>query len=94
MGNVILIGYPEDWIRTLGKRIKKIHFCDFKRGSAELNGFVDLLEGDVNYPEVMKALKEIGYDNYVTLEMDPNYKMFPLHTIKSGMLAMDFILAM
>jgi hypothetical protein len=24
--------YPEDWVLTLGKRIKRIHFKDFKLG--------------------------------------------------------------
>jgi len=94
VGNIILTGYPEDWIRTLGKRIKKLHFCDFKRGSASLAGFCDLLEGDVNFPEVMKALKEIGYDNYLTVEMDPNYKQFPLQSIRSNAVSLDFILTL
>ncbi len=31
VGNVVLYGYPQDWIRTLGKRIVKVHLKDFKR---------------------------------------------------------------
>ena len=29
VGNVVLYGYPQDWIRTLGKRIVKLHIKDF-----------------------------------------------------------------
>jgi len=68
VGNNIYSGFAEDWIRILGKRIKRIHFKDYKHGHAGLEGFGDLLAGDVNYPETMKALREIGYDGPVTSE--------------------------
>ena len=68
VGNVIYSGYPEQWIRILGQRIKRIHFKDFKREVGNLSGFCDLLDGDVNFPAVMQALKEIGYDGPVTSE--------------------------
>lgn len=68
VGNVISTGYPEQWIRILGDRIKRVHFKDFKRDVGTLDGFCDLLDGDVDYPEVMKALREIGYDKSVTSE--------------------------
>ena len=71
VGNVLPFGYPEQWIRILGDRIKRVHLKDFKRSVATAKGFCDLLEGDVNWPEVMQALKEIGYDGYVTAEMMP-----------------------
>lgn len=73
VGNIIYSGYPEQWIRILGNRIKKLHFKDFRRNVGTLSGFVDLLAGDVDYPEVIKALNEIGYTSYVTGEMIPNY---------------------
>jgi len=68
VGNVIQTGFPEQWIRILGKRIKKVHFKDFKESVGTLDGFCDLLDGDVDYAEVMKALREIGYDGPVTAE--------------------------
>jgi hexulose-6-phosphate isomerase len=71
VGNVLLFGYPEHWIRILGERIKRVHIKDFKRSVGTAKGFCDLLDGDVNWPEVMKALKEIGYDGYITAEMMP-----------------------
>jgi L-ribulose-5-phosphate 3-epimerase len=66
IGNVILFGYSQDWIRTLGKRIVKIHLKDFKRRGYE---WTNLLDGDVNWPEVRRALDEIGYDGFLTTEL-------------------------
>jgi L-ribulose-5-phosphate 3-epimerase len=69
VGNVLRSGYPEHWIKILGKRIKGVHFKDFKVNVGTLQGFVDLFEGDVNYPAVMSALKEIGYDGWCVVEV-------------------------
>jgi L-ribulose-5-phosphate 3-epimerase len=66
IGNVILFGYSQDWIRTLGDRIVKIHLKDFKRSGYE---WTNLLDGDVNWKEVRRALDEIGYDGYLTTEL-------------------------
>lgn len=66
VGNVLAFGWPEDWIRTLGKRIKKVHLKDFKRGPRQ---FCNLRDGDVNWPEVRKALREVGYKDFVTSEL-------------------------
>jgi hexulose-6-phosphate isomerase len=68
VGNVILTGYPEQWIHILDARIKRIHFKDFKRDVGNLSGFCDLLDGDVNFPAVMTALRQIGYNGPVTSE--------------------------
>jgi hexulose-6-phosphate isomerase len=66
VGNVIIFGFAQDWIRTLGKRIVKIHLKDFKRSGYN---WPNLLEGDVNWPEVRKALDEIGYRGFLTPEL-------------------------
>jgi len=71
VGNVLLTGYPEQWIRILGERIKRVHVKDFKRSIGTAEGFVDLLEGDVNFQTVKEALADIGYDGYVTAELLP-----------------------
>ncbi len=73
VGNVLAFGWSEDWIRTLGRRIHRIHLKDFKRSTRQ---FVNLLEGDVNWREVRKALDEIGYRGFLTAELsggDVNY---------------------
>ncbi len=92
VGNTLYCGYPEDWVRILGNRIKKVHFKDYRIQAGGLHGFVDLLAGDVDYPEVVKALKEIGYDGWVSAEMIPNYKHHTDAIIYNTSYAMDRIL--
>jgi len=73
VGNVVPFGWPEDWIRTLGPRIKKVHLKDFKGGPGLFEGikgsFVNLRDGSVNWPEVRKAFTEIGYNGWMTCEL-------------------------
>ena len=72
-GNVMQYGYPEDWILTLGQRVKRIHFKDFKLGtSSEAAHFADLLEGDVNWKAVMAALVKTGYSGPISPEIGRN----------------------
>jgi L-ribulose-5-phosphate 3-epimerase len=92
VGNVLYSGYPEQWIRILGKRIKKLHFKDYRRSVGTLSGFVDLLAGDVDYPEVMRALQEIGYNDYAFGEMIPNYTHHTNQIVFNTSNSMDIIL--
>jgi L-ribulose-5-phosphate 3-epimerase len=71
VGNVVLYAFPQDWIRTLGSRIVKIHLKDFSLDRSK-GQFVwkNLGEGDIDWPEVRKALGEIGYAGYVTTELN------------------------
>ncbi len=92
VGNTVHNGYPEQWIRILGARIKKVHFKDYRRQAGGLHGFVDLLAGDVNYPAVMEALRGIGYNNYVSAEMIPPYAFHSEQIIYNTSAAMDAIL--
>jgi L-ribulose-5-phosphate 3-epimerase len=87
-GNVLLFGYPEQWIRILGKRIRKVHIKDFQTGPGV---FTTLLNGDVNYPAVTAALKEVGYDGYLVAEVGPINKGFPTYLIEETSRAMDKI---
>ena len=73
VGNVILFGYSQDWIRTLGKRIVKIHLKDFKRKGYQ---WTNLLEGDVNFKQVRLALEEVGYDGFLTPELSGGDKAY------------------
>ena len=68
VGNVIPFGSPEDWIYSLKERISNVHIKDYRRGVGTIEGFVNLMDGDVNFPGVMKALHEIGYKGYLTAE--------------------------
>jgi hexulose-6-phosphate isomerase len=66
VGNIILYGYAQDWIHTLGHRIIKVHVKDFKRDGYK---WVNLFDGDVNWPLVRRALDEVGYEGPLTAEL-------------------------
>ena len=92
IGNTLYCSYPEHWIKALGKRIKKVHFKDYRVDAGGLHGFVDLLAGDVNYPAVVEALTNVGYNDWVTAEMIPAYKYYSETIIYNTSKAMDAIL--
>jgi L-ribulose-5-phosphate 3-epimerase len=69
VGNVVLYGYPQDWIRTLGHRIVDMHVKDFKHRDDGYQ-WVNLGDGDVDWPEVRKALAEIHYSGTIITELD------------------------
>ena len=73
VGNVVAFAWPEDWILTLGKRIKKVHLKDYKGGpglfGSRKGDFVNLREGSIDWPTVRRAFAEIGYTGYMTTEL-------------------------
>jgi len=68
VGNVVINAYPQDWIRTLGRRIVKLHIKDFTFKD-RIARFVPLREGEIEWPEVYRALQEIGYRGSATVEL-------------------------
>lgn len=69
VGNVLRIGWPEQWIEVLGKRIQKLHIKEFSRTKMNNEGLwkgfdVKLMEGDNRWPKVMKALDKVGYTGW------------------------------
>ena len=62
IANARRFGYPEQWIRTLGGRILEFHCKDYRMSVDNINGFTNLLDGDVNYPAVVAAIRDIGFD--------------------------------
>lgn len=86
-GNATKNGYAHHWIDILGKRIKAVHFKDFVCNIGNLYGFVELLQGDVDFELVMKSLQRINYRGWLTVEQTPT-KHFPeemLVRIKNSM---------
>ena len=69
VGNVVFYGYPQDWIRTLGKSIYKAHIKDFKRTK---DGFewVNLGDGDVDWTAVRQAFADVGYAGSAIAELE------------------------
>jgi hexulose-6-phosphate isomerase len=97
VANTLSFGYPEHWIEILGSRIKRVHFKDYRRNVGTVDGFCDLLSGDVDWPAVMAALHKVGYNGWIAAEMIPPvpfYKHCPEVLIHTTSRAMDAILAL
>ncbi len=93
IGNVMQYGYPQDWILTLGPRIKRVHVKDYKLSSRSEQGrFVGLLEGDVDWKEVMAALRQVGYRGFLSPEI--GYDRNDPDQLEKVSRALDKILAM
>jgi hexulose-6-phosphate isomerase len=65
--NVLRYGKPTntrgaDWVRALGKRLLKFDF----KGYSYAREWVEIGEGDENWPDVLKALDEVGYKDIAT----------------------------
>lgn len=74
VGNVVNYGWPEQWIRILGPRILRIHIKEYSREKRDREGpsagfRVPLGEGDCDWPAVLKALEEVGFQGWATAEV-------------------------
>jgi len=70
VGNVVLYGYPQDWIRTLGASIFKVHLKDFKR-KEDGYAWVNLGDGDIDWTAVRQAFADVGYHGSAIAELEP-----------------------
>ncbi len=88
VGNVHFLGFPHQWIRHLAELIVCVHVKGFHRPTMQ---FRPLLQGDIDWTEVMKALRSVGYDGFLNVEVSP----YPGHPTKSALdnkTALDIIL--
>jgi hexulose-6-phosphate isomerase len=70
VGNVVIYAFPQDWIRTLGARIIKVHLKDFKFDRKNSRwAWPNIGEGDIDWPEVRRAFADIKYTGFVTTEL-------------------------
>jgi L-ribulose-5-phosphate 3-epimerase len=70
VGNVVIHAFPQDWIRTLGPRIVKVHIKDFQMDRKNSRyAWKNIGEGDIDWVEVRRALTEINYNGFVTTEL-------------------------
>lgn len=87
-------GLPRAVGRASGKAHQKAAYVRLPVRPGGIGAFVDLFAGDVDFPAVAKAIAAIGYDDYITLEMLPNYKQFPEVSLYADKYAMDKIAQM
>ena len=96
IGNVLRYGWPEQWIKVLGKRINRIHVKEFDTEKMKKEGLYkgfdcDLTEGSNNWPAIMKALDNAGYTGWAISEQRGG-QIFP--GLQKLTAAMDKIFAM
>ena len=86
VGNVVIFGYPQDWIHTLGKRFRKVHLKDFKvvtHGFSPFQTeFVNLGDGDIDWAAVRQAFADVGYTGWATTELDPGDEPYLRDVVK------------
>jgi len=75
-GNILVYGWPEQWIKILGDRIGRIHIKEFDKQLAESKGKWEgfntkLTEGTVNWSNVMKEIRKHYQSNWLTTEQGP-----------------------
>jgi L-ribulose-5-phosphate 3-epimerase len=93
-GNIMIFQYPEHWIPVLGKRIQNTHLKEFTKKGTDysLETFRPLLDGTTNWPAVMEALDQTGYNGYVTFEYFHPYPHYPEALIHQTVDSLDRIL--
>jgi L-ribulose-5-phosphate 3-epimerase len=85
IGNCMNNGWPEQWIPILGKRIQKVHVKEFSQQKMNKQGVrkgfaVEYLEGDNDWPAIMKALDDVGYTTWGIAE--PAYRPAGVGTLE------------
>jgi L-ribulose-5-phosphate 3-epimerase len=69
IGNHVKYAPPQEWIKALGPLVAKLHVKDFKLNPDGHGGkFVHPRDGSIDWPAVRRALDEVGYDGWGTIE--------------------------
>ncbi len=83
VGNVVLYGFPQDWIRTLGSRIVRLHLKDFKMDRSEGRfDWKNIGEGDIDWQDVRRALNEIRFNGWATTEIEGGERAYLSDVVK------------
>ena len=64
----------EDYVEILGDKVKAVHVKNYKKSGdwgCVLDFGEDILDGDVNFSNIINALNKIGYNGAFTAEMIP-----------------------
>ncbi|HEX7380281.1 MAG TPA: sugar phosphate isomerase/epimerase family protein [Pirellulales bacterium] len=95
-GNIMQYQFPEHWIPILGERIKNVHFKEWDKRTHEfnLNTFRTLLDGTTNWPAVIEALDQTGYDGYLTFEYFHPFEHYPEALVYQTADALDRMLGL
>ncbi len=90
IGNVLRFGYAQDWILTMGPRIKRVHVKDY---NVQRDTFVNLLEGDLDWKAAMAALRQVNFRGHLIAELS-HHRQAPDLILWNTSKAFDYILAL
>jgi Sugar phosphate isomerases/epimerases len=95
-GNILVYGWPEQWISILGNQIGRIHIKEFSKQKADKEGRwagfnVLLTEGDVRWKEVMTEVRSSYSGGWLTTEQGSSKS---LEELKDLSVRLDKIIAM
>ena len=76
-GNILVYGWPEQWIKILGDRIYRVHIKEYSNQIANQQGRnagfgAPLTEGDVNWAKIMELLRNGYKHEWLTTEQGSN----------------------
>ncbi len=91
VANVLRYGFPEQWIELLGHRLKRVHFKDYRLDLDDIRGFTYLMQGDVPWSRVVKALRRIDYTGWTVVEVSP-YRVHPERALFDSFAALRCLL--
>ncbi len=77
VGDATLVGYAQDWIRTLGKRLARLRLrdCHVDRQQGRFE-WRNLGDGDVDWQDVRHALADAPYAAWVTADLQPGDRAY------------------
>lgn len=90
VGNAFFLGFPEQWIKYLADLIVCVHVKDFQTSTMQ---FKPLFEGNIPWQNIIRTLREIGYEGFLNVEINP-YPGHPLKAAIDSKLALDIMLEM
>ncbi len=73
VGNIVNLGYIENWLEIIKDMIAMIHVKDFDVKIGNINGFRHLLQGSINWKKVIGKIRETGYDGFLNVECPPEF---------------------
>lgn len=82
IGNARRFGYPQQWIYELNGLITRLHVKDYRMSVDTINGFTNLLDGDVDFPAVLRALRDTGYAGEMVVEIIPPASVLVEETLR------------
>ncbi|HUF61886.1 MAG TPA: sugar phosphate isomerase/epimerase family protein [Verrucomicrobiales bacterium] len=93
-GNIMEYQFPEHWARLLGKRTKNVHLKEYSKKGTDhsLECFRPLLDGTTNWPAVVEALDQAGYEGFLTFEYFHPWQHYPEALIHQTSDALDRML--